>query len=81
MTMTSKQLPVEVKAITQEVRKWLVRGDVKRIAEEVGFTPEYTSLVLCGKEYNEKVIDAAFTLALDRKIKHINQTNRIKQLE
>jgi hypothetical protein len=77
----ANRTPEEVKVLVEEINKWLWRGDKKKIATSLKYTPEYTCEVLAGRQYNEDIVDAAFEKAMERKEKHIRQTNRIKQLQ
>jgi hypothetical protein len=79
MTMTSQQ--TEVKELLEEIKKWLIRGDIQLIKESLDYTPEYIGDVLRGKKFNEKIIKAAFDIALERKAKCITQFDRLKKIE
>jgi hypothetical protein len=59
----------------------MVRGDLKKIAVKLGMSPEYTSLVLSGKHYNEDILSTAYDVAIERKAKFLNRQSRLNQLQ
>lgn len=51
-------------------------GDVTRVADETGFSPNYVSEVLSGKYNNERITNAAYDLTRGR----ISNVVKIEQL-
>ena len=51
-------------------------GDVARVAESTGFSPNYVSEVLSGKYTNERIVNQAYDLSRGR----ISNVSKISQL-
>jgi hypothetical protein len=51
-------------------------GDVTRVAQETGFSPNYVSEVLSGKYSNERIVNAAYDYTRGR----ISNVTKIEQL-
>lgn len=63
-----------------EIKRWLKRGDRQMIANEVGVTPQYVSMVLGGHHPNHDVIERAIDKAIERKSAISSKMERLKQL-
>jgi DNA-binding MarR family transcriptional regulator len=59
----------------KKLRHSLKHGDIKRIASETNFTPNYVSMVLRGLEENNIIIQKAIELSYD----HIEEDMLIKK--
>jgi hypothetical protein len=64
-----------------EIKRWLIHGDILKISKDTGFVPEYVGAVLKGRGFNEKILDTAFDMAMERKAKYINKSKRLKDLQ
>lgn len=51
-------------------------GDVTRVAESTGFSPNYVSEVLSGKYNNSRIVNAAYDLSRGR----VSNVTKIEQL-
>ena len=63
--MTYRKLPATAKIAIVNQRKRV--GDVMKVAEATGFSPNYVSEVLNGIGNNSKVLNKAFDMARGRK--------------
>ena len=48
------------------INKKLRIGDVTRVAETTGFSPNYTSEVLSGKYFNDRIVNEAYDITRGR---------------
>lgn len=63
-----------------EIKRWLPRGCYKEIAELTGLSLSLVNHVMAGTRYNEKILDAAISLAEKNKTASEHRTKRIKTL-
>lgn len=64
----------------KEVKRWLKRGDMQKMASSLGFTPQYVSLVLGGKHPNHEIIEMAIDKAIERKAAITSKMERLRQI-
>lgn len=79
--MTNSNRPSEYTMLsyTQKIsraNRKLRFGDVTRVAQETGFSPNYVSEVLSGKYSNERIVNAAYDFSRGR----ISNVTKISQL-
>jgi len=79
--MTNSNRPSEYMTLsyTQKIsraNRKLRFGDVTRVAQETGFSPNYVSEVLSGKYSNERIVNAAYDFSRGR----ISNVTKISQL-
>ena len=79
--MTNSNRPSEYTMLsyTQKIsraNRKLRFGDVTRVAQETGFSPNYVSEVLSGKYNNERIVNQAYDLSRGR----ISNVAKISQL-
>lgn len=79
--MTNSNRPSEYATLsyTQKISRTnrkLRFGDVAKVAESTGFSPNYVSEVLSGKYTNERIVNAAYDFSRGR----ISNVTKISQL-
>ena len=79
--MTNSNRPSEYTMLsyTQKIsraNRKLRFGDVTRVAQETGFSPNYVSEVLSGKYNNERIVNAAYDFSRGR----VSNVSKISQL-
>ena len=63
--MTYRKLPITAKIAVINSRKRM--GDVTKVAERTGFSPNFVSEVLNGLYRNERIVNKAFDMTRGRK--------------
>lgn len=63
--MTYRKLPITAKIAVINSRKRI--GDVTKVAERTGFSPNFVSEVLNGLYRNERIVNKAFDMTRGRK--------------
>jgi hypothetical protein len=64
----------------KEIKKWLPRGEVKKLAKEHGISVTSASLCLSGKVENFSFMERAIKRATEHKAKIIGAMNQMKSL-
>ena len=59
------------------INRKLRTGDVTKVAETTGFSPNYTSEVLSGKYFNTSIVNAAYDMSRGR----LSNTVKLSSLE
>ena len=63
--MTYRKLPITAKIAVINSRKRI--GDVAKVAERTGFSPNFVSEVLNGLHRNDRIVNRAFDMTRGRK--------------
>lgn len=64
----------------EEIKRWLKRGDIKKIAKDEDVDPSYASRVLSGQFPNHAIISRALDKAIERKSAIMGKLERLKQI-
>lgn len=59
------------------INRKLRMGDVTKVAENTGFSPNYTSEVLSGKYFNDRIVNEAYDITRGR----LSNTVKLSTLE
>lgn len=62
-----------------EIRRWLLRGDIKQLAVDHDLTQDYVSKVLAGKRKNMYLVESAASLAAQNKARITAKTETLKR--
>lgn len=79
MTNTNRPSEYVTLSYTQKISRTnrkLRLGDVTRVAQETGFSPNYVSEVLSGKYNNSRIVNSAYDYTRGR----ISNVSKIEQL-
>ncbi len=86
MTETTKKsrvvrgkVPEEAIDILLNFERIKLRGDVLRIANELGYTVPYVSMCINGHYPNESILDKICEIADERKAKWAHQLKRVQR--
>lgn len=63
-----------------EIKKWLEKGDIARLAAQAGITRQHAYNILANKKTNMKFIETAMELALANKARISGGIDRLKRL-
>jgi hypothetical protein len=63
----------------KELRRWLFHGDMKQLAVECNYTPDYVSKVINGKRRNMLIVEKGLQRAIANKSRKVSMNENLKR--
>ena len=79
MRDTTKRLE-SIKDDLKEIKQWLIRGEIKEVADECGISVKYAYHILAGRGNNPRFLNKARERAIKNKTEQVKSIKKLKSI-